>query len=494
MSNATNLLWFAGVLAALVLLFAAGLRLPVPTAAGSRIAARISIITAAVAVAALANIALYRHDAHLDLTRERAFTASEELRRIVDGLTEPVSIWYFYQAQNPAARALNTILQQLPRRNARVDVRVVDADRNPALAGAQGVRMYNAAILRAGDRRIEVITTDDREIGLGLLRLLRRSRSVICFATGHGEYDPDNFEFHTHFEGKHAHSHDAQGTGVVQMEQHGLGRLRRALEKLGLLHRKVSLATEREVPQECAAFVMANPRTALSPPESAQIAAYLRRGGSAMFLLEPDYSLDLALAEVLSAAGVQVREGFIVDPLHHYFTDEQMLAITSYGAHPVTRGLALSFYPGARPLAALERSGVRASVLAASSAQSYVLADRLDSAAAKQGPRSAFPIAVASEGMLGEAASAAAFRLLVFGDADFASNSFFPYLSNADVLLAGISWLIREERAPAMKPASEVLPTVSLTNSQMRGVFIVTVVLLPGVVALAGAAVWWLRR
>ena len=90
--------------------------------------------------------------------------------------------------------------------------------------------------------------------------------------------------------------------------------------------------------------------------------------------------------------------------------------------------------------------------------------------------------------------SAYPFRLVVFGDADFASNSFFPYLANADMLLGSISWLIREERGPIVKPPLEVLPTVALTAAQVRGIFIATVIALPGLIAFMGAVVWWRRR
>jgi len=39
-----------------------------------------------------------------------------------------------------------------------------------------------------------------------------------------------------------------------------------------------------------------------------------------------------------------------------------------------------------------------------------------------------------------------------------------------------------------------VLPTVVLTNRQVRGIFVVTVMVLPGVVIGAGSVVWWRRR
>jgi ABC-type uncharacterized transport system len=490
----TNLGWFAGVLVALAVLFAAGLKVPVRLAVSGRVASATLVAAAAVAVTILANVALFRHDAHLDLTHEKAFTPSAEAREVVRRLSEPIEVVYFYQKQNQAALALGAMLRQLERQNANFRVQLIDADQNPARASSQGVRTYNSAVLRLGERRVEVITTDDREVALGVLRLLRTREVVVCFAAGHGEYDIDNFEFHTHFEGSHNHSHDISGTGVVQMEQHGLGRLRRAIEKLGLVARKVSFVTGQPIADDCAAIVEANPRTRYSPGETDVLRRYLERGGSAMFLIEPDYALDESIVALFASVGLKVRDGVIVDPTEHYFTDEQMIAVTRYGPHPATRGLALSFYPGARPLEILPTAGVQVTPLASSSADSYVIANRLgDDSKSKSGPRSSQIIALAAEGRFNES-TAATFRIIVAGDADFASNSFFPYLANSDAVLAEISWLTREERAPAMKPPVEVLPTVSLTGEQMRGVFLVTVLMIPGLIAFAGSAMWWWRR
>jgi hypothetical protein len=488
-----NIGWFFGVVAALVLLFAAGLKLPVRIGSASRVFTTVLIVGAALTVVILANVALFRHDAYLDLTREKAFTPSAEARDLVRALQEPVDVAYFYQKQNSGARALTTMLSQLGRQNANFRVQLIDADQNPALANRLGVRTYNSAVLRAGERRIEVITTDDREIALGLLRLMRRRETVVCFVAGHGEYDIDNFEFHTHFEGAQSHNHDASGLAVVQMEQHGIGRLRRALEKLGLVARKVSFATGQPIPEDCAVLVEANPRTPYSPGESELLRRYLERGGSAMVLVEPDYVLDDSIAALLARAGVKVGNGVIVDPKDHYFTDEQMIAVSRYGAHPVTRGLSLSFYPGARPLETASAADVRVVPLAVSSSESYVIGDRLGN---RVDPETAPPasriLALASEGRINDLARP--FRLIVAGDADFVSNSFFPYLGNSDVVLAGIAWLAREERAPTMKPPVEVLPTVTLTGAQMRGIFIVTVLLMPGLVAFTGVAICWRRR
>jgi ABC-type uncharacterized transport system involved in gliding motility auxiliary subunit len=279
------------------------------------------------------------------------------------------------------------------------------------------------------------------------------------------------------------------------MEQHGVGRLRRALESLGFTAKKVTPATAGRVPPECAALVEAGPRTRYSPLESRALEDYLGRGGAALLMYDIDFPVEPSLADVLAKAGIRLGEGVVTDPLDHYFTDEQMVAVTRYASHPVTRGLALTFYPGVRPLEALPVPGISVSPLFSSSVESYVRPVRgAARPAAAPDTRGARALAIAAEGRWSGSPPAKLFRLVVIGDGDFASNSFFPYMSNSDFVLAALAWLIGEERAPTMKPPVEVLPTVVLTNQQVRGIFLFTVLALPGLAVLIGGVVWWMRR
>jgi hypothetical protein len=481
-----NELVFAGVIGALVLLFAAGLRVPLGDVGWRRWAGRVAVVAVAATVTLLANVALFGHDVHFDVTASHAFTPSADAERVVKALATDVELTYFYQKQNPAGRAAKTMVEILGRANPRLRVRTVDPDQHPGLASRYGVRVYNVAVLESGGRRLQVSSTEDRDIALGLLRVTRTAVKTICFAVGHGEYDVENMEYHTHFEGVQGHSHDAHGMGVVLTEQHGLGRLRRALDALGFAARKVTLATAGGVPADCAVLVEAGPRTRPAPPEIEALEAFLAAGGAALLLLEPGFAVDERLAAALARAGVRVDEGVVVDPLDHYFTDEQMVAVSRHAPHPITRGLALSFYPGIRPVEPVAAAGVQSVPLFASSAQSFTR-PLAPGAASRPGVRT---LAVAAEGVLG----VRPFRLVVVGDVDFVSNSFFPYMSNSDLVMGMLAWLLREERAPTVRPAVEVLPTVTLTNAQVREIFLATVVALPGTVALAGGVVWWRRR
>ena len=254
-TDLTNVLAALAVLVALVFLGAVGTHVPVPHAGWRRWGVRGLLISTAVVLTLLANIAFYRHDVHIDITHERAFTPSPEAERVVRSLGSDVQLLYFYQKQNPAGRLARRRMEIMARANPRLHVRTVDLDQYPGLANQYGVRMYNVAVLESAGRRLQVVSTDDRDIALGLLRVTRATVKTVCFSIGHGEYDIDNLEYHTHFEGAQAHSHGAEGGGVVLMEQHGLGRLKRALESLGLTTQKVNLAATGDIPATCSVLV-----------------------------------------------------------------------------------------------------------------------------------------------------------------------------------------------------------------------------------------------
>ncbi|MDO8264010.1 MAG: Gldg family protein [Gallionella sp.] len=485
------------VVVVLGVLFVAGLHAPIG-GRHWRMPVQLFGMLLALIVAVLANVVSYRNDQHFDVTHEEAFTLAPESLKVLQNLKQDVDLIYFYQAQNPAGLAAKQMVEIMGKVTPHLKVRTIDPDQQPALANQYGMRLYNVALMIAGGQRIEVATTEDREMALGLLRLLRGDKRLVCFLTGHGEYDIDNFEFHTHFEGAGGHHHDAAGEGLVDMTQHGLGRLRRALEKLGYPVRKLSLATGKSgdgegVPADCAMLVEANPRTALSPPEVSVLVRYLTEGGNLLMLLEPDYVIGAELNTLLAQAGVRVDSGVVVDPVSHYFTDNQMVAVEKYADHSSTGDLALSFFPGVRPVHIVAATGVKSSVLFASSAKSTLTSrDQLVHLDASALVPSARPLAIASEGRL--AGTGKPFRLAIVGDADFASNSFYPYLANADLVLGLTAWLRGEPRGPAVKPSVEVLPAVVMTNSQMYIVFLLCVLVLPGLCGLAGVVVWWRRR
>jgi hypothetical protein len=506
----TALSWVVGWFAAALILFTTALRLPLETtlARWQAWAYSIAVILAAIGVWVLANLAITLHDMHFDLTREKVYTPSRPAMRAVDELDHAATVTYFYRSQDAEARRTRDLLLVMARRNPLLKVVAVDPDREPTLARQQGIQIYNAAVIEGRGRRVLVQGTDETEIAIGIQRALRGTAITVCFLEGHGELPMDNFEYHTHLEGGASHSHGDASSGVVEMPGHGIGRLRRALEAQGYSARKIVLAIETEIPADCTLLVAANPRTVFLPAESVALRAYLQRGGSALLLFDLGFVLEPGLARLVADLGVRPEQEIVIDPLSHYSTDPEMVAVTGYDPHPVTRRVSLTFYPGIRPLSILPTTGgLRVDALLQSSRHSYTR--KIQPAAVQQaaspppdragaevaaftavvGPRT---LGVAVEGHLNDGTRP--MRAIVIGDGDFASNSFFPYMANGDLLLSAVRWLAREERTTAITTRIPVPPLIALTGRQLGIVFFTAVVALPLSVVALGCLVWWRRR
>ena len=512
--NADALLWFVGWLIAVAALLAVGWRLPLQTrwARTANMLYQVAVVAAGICVAVLANVAVMLHDVHIDLTQEKTYTPSDQAMKVIKELEQPVSLTYFLRAQDPGSQRLRTLLEQMARSNPRLTLRVIDPDTEPAAARAAGLRSANTAVLEADGRRVQVETTDERQIAIGIQRLLRANLQTVCFLDGHNELPIDNFEFHTHLESVANHSHDDASSAVVTTSGHGIGRLRRALEAQGYEVLKVTLATGPGLPPACKLLVLAGPRTTFLPAESLTITRFLENGGALLALLDLGFVPDPELARLLDRFGLKLPSQVVVDPLSHYATDAEMVAITSYAASPITHNLSMSFFPGVRPLIEMKPApGLLRTPLFSSSRDSYVRqvdtarangvgalpgtrieSDPSATTRAEAGPRL---LAAAIEGRLPAAApDSVPMRAIVVGDSDFASNSFLPYLANSDLALSMTRWLLREERLTTVPTRIPVPPMIVLSNTQMRTIFLLIVVVLPFLAIALGLLTWWRRR
>jgi len=500
-----NLLWFGGWLVAVAVLFAVALRLPLDTRRRGALRGLYvwGIVAAAVAVVVVANVALARHDVHIDLTREKIFTPSQQAMKVVDELRIPVHVTYFYQGQDAAGRRMKEVLEVMGRRNPALTVRTVDPDREPSLAQSYGMREANSALLEAEGRKLIVRTTDENELAIGIQRVLREQVVTICYIEGHNEFPVDNYEFHTHFEGSLSHSHNESDSAVVQMAGHGIGRMRRALEGLGYDVRKIALAGQGGIPSDCSVTIDAGPRTTYLPAESAALEAYLRQGGSLALMYDLGFVLEPRLEQLMRTLGVRFQQAVVVDPQSHYSTDPEMVAVTAYERHPITKNVAFTFYPGVRPLELLPPAGgIQTFALISSSAESYpkpvaAVAQRQLAPErpppAVQGKPQPHVLAAAIEGKL-PLPDSRPFRAVLIGDADFASNSFLPYMSNSDLSLSMVRWLAREENNTPIASRIPVPAMILLTKRQMQEIFLAVEVLLPLLVIALGGIIWWRRR
>lgn len=500
----SNAFLFAASLLVLLALFVLAVRLPL-RGGGSRASAwamNAAVACGALAIVVGANVALYRHDVHLDVSREGANTPPRQLTDVIVQLHEPLAVTYFYNAGDPNAVALRDLVQIAARNHPLFAFRAIDLDKEPGTARDLGVRAYNTAVLQAEDRKVLIENViDPARLGFAALRALRKRTETVCFVTGHGE----TFRaMPSHFHYSHVETlkgHETPGAGdVLEAAPEQLDRLQLALNQIGFEMREFVTATTAAIPPDCSVVAEIGPRTAFAADEVQLFGTYLKGGGRLLLLLDPlsEISGDFERL-LLRPLGLASEAAIVVDPLNHFRTDADKVAVPYYPAHPITKRLALTVFPQARPISVAQPpSGVGVVVLAASSQDSHLKSSQATVAAtggeALRANRAAQPLAVALEGTWPGTGDDKRFRLVVAGTSKFASNEYFPYASNGELSLSMLRWLAEDDASPSMPPQPFKLPEIVLTSRQMRDSFVVLEVLLPLSTALFGMLMWWRRR
>ena len=451
-----------------------------------------------------------RYTARLDLSEGKQHSLSEQTITMLQHLENPVHIIFFHDSRmREAIERYKLVAAQ----SDKVSVEFFDPMVNPAQARLHGVQFAGTALLKSGDREMQVHGPEETDIANAILRVSLGAQQTACFLEGHGEADPFSMESHDHLEGGAGHSHGA-GSKIVVHETHGMAKARHGLETLNYVVEKTGMMRGNRSLEHCAVLVVAGPKTKLLPDEVDAIGKYLDGGGNALLMLDP--FVETGLEPIVRKYGIVVDNNLVIDELSHFWADPSSPAVTDYNRHQITRGLPLTFFPGVRSLSPTERiPGTSVVPLINTSKKSFGESnpDRVDF---DPGTDMAGPLTVMvtstlrPERVAGEAAitgnagddalpspvieGKAKSRIVVIGDSDFATNSFFHILGNGNLFLNAVNYLAEQENLIGVEPRTYDPPRVNLTNRQMKGTFLLSVILIPALLALIGFAVWWRQR
>ena len=457
-----------------------------------------------------------------DLTDEGLHSLSEQTAAMLERLDNPVHIVFFH---DPLLRPTVELYELIAEHSPMVTVAFFDPMINPAQARMRGVQFAGTAVLESEGRTMQVHGSEEIDIANAILRISQDANLRVCFLDGHGESDPFSTESHDHMEGEAGHTHGLGGKTIVH-ERHGMAKARNTLEALNYKVEKVSLLSAAGALDGCAVLVVAGPKVPLLETEVRAVGEYLTANGNAFFMLDP--FVESGLEPVLRAHGVVVDDNIVIDEARHFWADVSSPAVTSYNHHQVTRQLPLTFYPGARSLSPtpVRVPGTSITPIVNSSTNSYgeTTADRVGLDEADQpGPITIMAIvsrrpvdpasaealrrldrgedlppipALPAEDANGDAAAmpTGRSRIAVVGDSDFATNSFFHILGNGTLFVNTVSYLAAQENLIGIEPRTYDQPRVNLTNRQMKGTIFLTIVLIPGLLAVVGIGVWWKQR
>jgi ABC-type uncharacterized transport system involved in gliding motility auxiliary subunit len=431
-------------------------------------------VTTAVAVAAfvaalvMLNIVVWYNPWSIDLTATGRNQVSEDTRRILARLEEPVTLRQFGRAADPR---IEQLLRGFERETLRITVEFRDVDRDRALATEYGVIKLGTVVVSSGENFRKVEEPNEQALITAVLQVTSNEDRVVCFVTGHGE------------------------RGLADEAPGGLGRLSATLEASNYRADRLSLL-EGDVPMRCAAVVVAGARQEYTKEEGDRLTAYLDRGGRAALLLEPAPAP--AFADLLVPRGIEPVSAVIVDASgagRSVGGGPRTPLAVAYMNHPITRGFEVAtLYDGTRPLRVTEKPplGGRSTPLAQTSPRSFatVAADGDTEINEGRGDIRG-PLTLAAATTIGEVARLdRQSRIAVVGDSDFVSNAFLRRQGNRDFFLRTLAWLLGEEEATVVAVDERENRRIELTQQMLAWMYIVNLGVLPLIPLVAGTIVF----
>lgn len=448
-----------------------------------------------VAILGVANFLALRTDVRFDTTFSQQFTLAEQTRTVLDDLEHKVEATAFFvdrfEDVDPLQSALRDRTESLLREFERIapgrfSYRFVDPETNPVLASEKGVDRYPGVLFEspeAGSRYFAPAASNVEQAFLtGLLVASGVDQKTVYVLTGHGELAVDD-------------------DGVTS--NRGFALAAEGLRNDSYQVVPLNLQAEEAVPDDAAALLIPSPMTALTQGEKQALSSYLKRGGGVLAMLEPE--ADESWRAWVLEWGVSVGDRYVIDSGSHVAGTPGIPLVTpsQYAAPYITAQLDSTLFPGLAPVGLftdpqLMPTLVDLDFLAATTPVSFTSAQLSATAPGSDDLTGPFLVGVIVRmvGPLAEpppdAGVANVGTLGVFGDGEFASNRFFPALSNGDLFLNVVNELAGDVPLVQVRAKPLEFRALVLTDQQLTLVRLLGWLVLP-VITLVLAAIAWVR-
>ena len=461
----------------------------------------VSVIFILAFVGILVVVVLFSQRRHyrLDLTKSKTHSIALQSRQQLERLERDsldLNIYVFYRGNGElrSKQPLVDLLETYAYHSEHFKYQLVDIDRNPLMAMQLGITSTSTIILSYGERQEKIYSEQEAKITNAMAGLLGATspgeKGAVYFVTGHGE------------------------PGLDYGESLNYSRAKEAIEEQIGPVRELLLATGKPVPDSCEILVVAGPEKDFLPGELEQIRQFLKTGGSALFLIEPFMAENLT--GFLAEYGVVLGDDLIVDLLQGAVGTPFTFLANNYPAHDITRFFDVgTVFELVRSVSADSTAPenvtveefIKTSEKSHAEGDRELLQTRFDQVAQKaldEGREVPFAVAVTLEAepaqqagadsMAALSGSAVAGRLVVIGDRDFISDAYLGQLGNSDLLLNCLRWLRGQTDQITIAPKETENTPIILQRSDLLTMGLVTLVVIPVGIIIAGLFVWIRRR
>jgi len=457
---------------------------------GSSLAAVVLVAGILVVIALLGNRFSYRWDT----TPDKAQSLTTVSRTLLAEVNQPLTMTAFFPENHRERQRAKEFLQMYAYANRNLTFQLVDPDRDPLKARNAGYRYPGNVLVEFQGRRQMADKADEDTLTNAIRKLLKPEMKKVYFLAGHGERP------------------------IQDNEPNSFGMARKGLENEGFKVETLNLLTQAEVPKDAATLVVAGPSKPLFANEVAALKAYLGRGGRVLVLLAPFQ--DGGLKDFLAGYGVELNNGIILDMnqvTQAIGASPIMPVAMQYGPHRITQKFTniLTIFPLARPLTL--KQGIKDVALlplvsTTNTSWEKVGQEWMKGGKATQDPqdrKGPFTLAALADIKLaakkeekGKTLEKGAKKeeeenktyLVVFGDVDFAANSYFNLSGNGDLLLNTVNFLASEEKQIQVRRQENKSQPLTLVGWQSWFLFLTAVVAMPLIMLAAGVRAYLRRR
>ena len=431
------------------------------------------------------NLLIYRHKNRFDFTEGNLFTLAPQTKKFVADLPREVKLTAFYQIETAEKAAFTNLIAGYLEETEKIEVTYVDPDKNPAVTKQYGVTTYGTIVLESGSKETKIQSATEENLTNALLKVTRDEQKVIYFLEGHGENQIDS------------------------EENEGYQTAKKNLEQDGFIVKPLLLLQTGDVPEDASALVIAGPRKPIQKEEQDALQSYLEKGGAVMVLADP--KAKHGMEPFLKNWGVELGGNIVIDPMSKLFGgDFAAPVVNQYTVHEITSDFVLAtIFPIIQSVTAIPSSKIETVELLKTSANSWGESD-FESGTVKFNEESDIkgpvPVAVVATKFLESKKAAEESKnpkdekrqlkatLVVIGDSDFSNNRYTNFSGNGDFFLNTVSWLAEEENLISIRPKEKKNTPIHLTSSWGSAIFVLGLLVFPGIVAGTGIRIWWRRR
>ena len=420
-----------------------------------------------------ANLLAFRHKHRFDFTEGGYFTLAPQTKKFISNLPREVKLTAFFQTESSEKIAFSNLIAGYLEETDKIKLNYVDPDKSPAITKQYGVTTYGTIALESGAKETKIQKTTEENITNALLKVTRDEQKVIYFLEGHNERK------------------------INRDDNEGYATAKKNLEQDGFIVKTLLLLQSGEIPKDTSVLVIPGPKKPLPDEEKIIIDNYLNAGGAVFMLIDPKSSP--GVEDFLKKWGIELGEDIVIDPMSKLFGgDFAAPVVNQYTEHEITSDFVLAtIFPTIRSVKEIPVAGITTTELLKTGANSWAESDfssetvSYDEDKDTKGPVSVSVIAIKN---LDKNKPSLKATLLVAGDADFPNNRYTNFSGNGDFFLNAVSWLAEEEQLISIRPRERKNTPIQMTQSRGNAIFIMGIIVFPGLIATIGIRIWWRRR